>query len=150
MKCMCNRYGWNLLIMLGWVRNEHLNLNWVHLQRLLDLDYLFLFLLFLIRKCCIYSYIRIVLGEEQGECPTGTGRSYFKCKSGEPLCIDSQNVCDGLEDCADGSDESPDFCQRQHAALISGPDNEPGTGMPSRCFFVFVLKIFRCSLHLIL
>ena len=71
------------------------------------------------------------LGEQDGECPTptGTGQSYFKCRSGEPRCIDGAGVCDGLEECSDGSDEAPAICQRQHNSLLNAPDSEPGTGL---------------------
>ena len=77
--------------------------------------------------CFVLLCLTSGLAEEESECPTVAGHSYFKCRSGEPRCIDSVGLCNGVAECSDGSDESPDICRRQHDALLSGPDNEPGT-----------------------
>ena len=77
--------------------------------------------------CFVLLCLTSGLAEEESKCPTVTGHSYFKCRRGEPRCIDSLGTCNGVTECSDGSDESPDICRRQHDAILSGSDNELGT-----------------------
>ena len=34
----------------------------------------------------------------------------FRCGSGTPVCLFSDDVCDGIDDCMEGKDEDPGMC----------------------------------------
>ena len=41
----------------------------------------------------------------------------FTCGSGD--CIAGYDVCDGIPQCSDGSDESSDNCPSKHSVLVN-------------------------------